>query len=303
MRRRWRIAVVALGAAALAACPAQATTPGENGSIVLNDADGGLYTVAPDGSGMTQIAGAAEIARWSSAGDLISVAASSGDGRVSTGLLSPDGSVFDTQAIPDPTLNAECPSWQPGDARLACEVWDDVRPERTPGIFSIRRDGWDDLTRITENTQGGHDIPGDYSPDGEWLAFAREVPGRGVANFVVPAVGGPERQVSAWLPDISAPRWSPDGRRLLYDNIRGDLVTVRPDGTGRRRVHLDVATRAFAFDATWSPDGTRIVFGLFTLHAHEGVSGIYTSGARGGAVTPVATTTENFFHAPDWGPE
>jgi Tol biopolymer transport system component len=300
MRRRWRTAVIALGAAALAAGPAQATVPGENGLIVFDAADEAIYTVAPDGTGLTQIAGAGDIARWSNAGDRISVAAGSDDGRVSTALLSPDGSVFDTQAIPDPTLNVECPAWAPGDARLACEVWDDVHPERTPGIFSIRADGWDDLQRVTENTQGGHDIPGDYSPDGEWLAFAREVQGR-IANFVVPATGGPERQVSPFQDDISAPRWSPDGRRLLYDNARGDLVTVRPDGTHRHRVELTVGARSFAFQPTWSPDGTRIVFALFTVHAHEGVSGIYTSGARGGEVTPVATTTETFFNGPDWG--
>jgi Tol biopolymer transport system component len=63
------------------------------------------------------------------------------------------------------------------------------------------------------------------------------------------------------------PRFSPNGKRLLFTRVRGEgrtetgaLFTVRLDGTGLRRL------TTFALhveEGDWSPDGTRIVF-----HAH-----------------------------------
>jgi Tol biopolymer transport system component len=75
------------------------------------------------------------------------------------------------------------------------------------------------------------------------------------------------------------------------------LWVVRPDGTGRHRIHLH--TPGFAYGAGWSPDDTRIVFSLYT---DDGRRGIYTARAHGSDVEPVATTTTGFFSNPDWGP-
>jgi WD40-like Beta Propeller Repeat len=296
--------LLAIGLAVLAATPATAKVPGVNGRIVFDDGDGPVYTINPDGSDMVQIAFGHDIARWSSDGSLISMTGDPlPDDRVTTALVSPDGSVFENQVIPDPTLNLECPAWEPGDARLACEVWDDVHPERTPGVFTVRRSDWNDLVRITSNPCGGHDIPGDYSPDGGRIAFARECPADGVAMFVVDVDGSNERRVSPWQEHLNTPRWSPNGRWLLYDNGRGALMLVRPDGTGRHRIPLVVGSRSAAFEPDWAPDGTRIVFSLFTSRAPAtGQIGIYTASPRGGAVTPVATTMEGFFNGADWGP-
>ena len=295
--------LLAIGVTTLLAGPAQAKAPGINGRIVFDDGDGPIYTVEPDGSDLRQIAFGHDQLHWSSDGTRIAMDSGSDDGRVTTALANADGSGLTIQAIPDPTLNVVCPVWAPGDARLACEVWDEVHPERLPGIFTIHASGWGMLARVTTNTVGGHDIAGDYSPDGSRLAFLREDAARGTAVHVVDLDTGAVDRVSDWFPDSHAPSWSPDGRRLLYDNAHGALLTARPDGSDEHRVPLRVRSRSFAFQPGWSPDGERIVFSLFTARAPgTGQVGIYTAAAGGGDLQAVATSSGGGFSNPDWGP-
>jgi Tol biopolymer transport system component len=62
---------------------------------------------------------------------------------------------------------------------------------------------------------------------------------------------------------MHGPTWSPDGEWILFD-ADDRLFLVHPDGTGRRDIPLDVTGRYAAYEAAWSPDGSRIVFSLFT---------------------------------------
>jgi Tol biopolymer transport system component len=304
MRNVIPIGLLAIGATtALLVGPAAAKVPGENGRIVFDADDGPVYTVEPDGSDLRQVAFGHDQVHWSSDGSRLAMDSASADDRVSTALANADGSGLSVQTIPDPTLNVVCPVWAPGDARLACEVWDDVHPERLPGIFTIHASGWDMLQRVTTNTLGGHDIAGDYSPDGSRLAFLREDAARRTAVHVVDLDTGAVNRVSDWFPDSHVPSWSPNGRRLLYDNARGGLLTARPDGSRVRRVPLRVPSRSFASQPGWSPDGRRIVFSMFTARGPaSALIGIYTAAADGTDVRPVATTTEAGFSNPDWGP-
>ena len=50
----------------------------------------------------------------------------------------------------------------------------------------------------------------------------------------------------------TAPRWSPDGERILF-NAAGMITVVRADGTDPRPI-------TSGGSAAWSPDGTRIAF-------------------------------------------
>ncbi len=61
-----------------------------------------------------------------------------------------------------------------------------------------------------------------WSPDGRWLAYAREDAFANSEIWIVPAAGGEPYNVSRH-PDVDdSPEWSPDGRRLLWRARRVD---------------------------------------------------------------------------------
>ena len=311
--RRILAALIALCAcAAMTAAPAQAKVSGPNGRVLFarfdpETVDGTLiFTANSDGTDEQQLLpNPSCCAHWSPDGSKISAAASAPDGRVTTALVNPDGSGFVAETIPDPTLNLECPAWAPDGSRLACEGFDEARPDRPAGLFTIRAADWGNLVRLTTNPFGTGDIPGDYSPDGTRIVFLRENPRvHGVALFVVNVNGSGLRQITAWqrggLPSAS---WSPDGQWILTDNAQGGLYVVHPDGTGRHQIPVaGSGARAFAFQPGWSPDGRKIVFSLFTgTGPGTGREDIYTANADGTGVTHV-TTTPDFEEGADWGP-
>jgi tricorn protease len=59
-----------------------------------------------------------------------------------------------------------------------------------------------------------------WSPDGEWLAYSVVDPHYNAEVWVVPVAGGNAYNVSRHPDDDLDPRWSPDGRRLLWISKR-----------------------------------------------------------------------------------
>ena len=53
-----------------------------------------------------------------------------------------------------------------------------------------------------------------------------------------------------------SPDWRPDGKHLTFTT--GDIFTIRPDGSGLRRI----VSRGNTFSTTWGPDGQRIAYDL-----------------------------------------
>jgi Tol biopolymer transport system component len=83
--------------------------------------------------------------------------------------------------------------------------------------------------------------------------------------WAMDANGGRQHALTRGVPFGSTPVWSPDGQSIGFDMTTGEtheLWTVRPDGTGRRRIFR--TGMPFVSDTqlalAWSPDGTRIAF-------------------------------------------
>lgn len=226
---------------------------------------GSLFTSDPDGTDITPLlpSGTGELPRWSPDGRHISIVADNGNGLVFVGLIDPDGSHYIKFDSPDPTLSLGCFAWSPDGSRLACEGWDETHPSRN-GIYTVRSSDGGDLARTTTSPDGAHDIPTDWSPNGQQMVFIRGQPTEGASTslMVVNVDGSGARVLSDQ--QLGQGRWSPDGKTILTDvgeDSAKKLQLVAVDGGEIRTIEIvsDVTLRT-AFFASWSPDGEWIVF-------------------------------------------
>jgi WD40 repeat protein len=134
-----------------------------------------------------------------------------------------------------------------------------IRFSRADSLFSIGADGRN-LVQLTtpppppDEFTRGDEWPA-LSPDGQRLAFVRQdrifVGDRNGQNAV-------QLTPDTLFPDQSLPRWSPDGRTILFllgfpgNDDGSPLYTINADGTGLRRVASSVVW------FSWAPDGRRI---------------------------------------------
>jgi len=99
------------------------------------------------------------------------------------------------------------------------------------------------------------------SPDGSMLAFNSVRPQWDI--WVMQTDGSRRRQLTKDAYDDRSPRWSPDGKEILFMSNRSDrhyeAWAIQPDGSGLRRV---TESKEGAFWPIWSSDGLRIIFGL-----------------------------------------
>jgi Tol biopolymer transport system component len=153
-----------------------------------------------------------------------------------------------------PLFFEEAPAWSRDGKHIAFSS----NRSGTSAIYVMRADGTG-THRLTRGGSGAY-APS-WAPNGRRLVFYRGT-GRGVAHlYVINADGSNARPLTR---DASArdydPAWSPDGTRIAFARNRpgsGAIYTVRPDGTGLRRL-----TRfgEAAYSPAWSPDGRRLAY-------------------------------------------
>lgn len=182
------------------------------------------------------------------------------DRSFSVGTVSPDGG-------PESTLVTDGlePAWSPDGKRLAFV-------SRRSGDYDLYVAGADG-SNLRELTRRGTDESAPaWSPDGKRLVFVRGSAGgysqedERFGIYVVNADGSHLRRVTKRAGYFQrAPTWSPNGKWiafLLEDSVEVmqtelDLYLVHPNG---RRLHPLTQTAADEDSASWSPDGTRLLF-------------------------------------------
>jgi serine/threonine protein kinase len=141
----------------------------------------------------------------------------------------------------------------------------DVSPDGRLAYFQLRPDGTDIWTVPVDGTGApsllvhrGYDAR--FSPDGRFVSF---ISGEGGVTDVYVAGASPSSdrtRVSKGGADT--PRWSVDGRELIYRSVDGYIVSVAVRTGGSRAIELGPPVRLFAIKGKWSwrdfdlsPDG------------------------------------------------
>jgi Tol biopolymer transport system component len=248
-----------------------AASPGLRGKLVfLSNRSGSreVYTINRDGTDVQRLTFNDLFERtpkWSPDGKRIAFSAVAPDGNWDVYVVNADGTGL-RRLTTDPGRD-DYPAWTSDGSSI---VYDHGLLACPCALHTINSDGSND--RVID-VGPGNSFGADVSPNGASLAFANDR-GGSFAIYVAPVGGGVARPVTAGsVGGDFQPRWSPDGRRILFLRDVGagdnDLYVVNADGSGLRQL-TNTPSRLEA-GAAWSPGGSEIVFaagnGLFSIPA------------------------------------
>jgi TolB protein len=216
------------------------------------DGDDEIFIMNADGSGVRQLTRNRvrdETPAWSPDGtriafvherptDVLELWTMRADGRGARRLVRASRNVNEQAFSPD---------WAPDGRTL---VFSSNRPgDGNPELYRVRADGTG-LTRLTR-TVGDVETLGDdgfpaIAPDGGSVAFTSNRTGRNVELWTMRANGSGQRRLLVRpATDDLAPRWSPDGSRLVFvarsatdPEAAPRILVVRADGTGVNAIQV-----------------------------------------------------------------
>jgi WD40 repeat protein len=141
------------------------------------------------------------------------------------------------------------PSWAPDGRRIVLVV----HQSGIGGGLSMSRPGSKTAVALTPvDLDGPYDGEPAWSPNGSVIAFARE--GRTTTLYMIRPNGRELRQVTTTA--ARNPSWSPDSKRLVFDDERR-IAVIDVDG-GNLRYLTNPSSRDG--DPAWSPSGDTIAF-------------------------------------------
>jgi TolB protein len=146
-----------------------------------------------------------------------------------------------------------------------------------------------------------------WSPDGRTIAFVRSYEGQSYSEpepseiSVIGADGSSLRRLTPRLPDVHGIVWSPDGRRLAFEQRDGGVFRVFVMSL-QGQVRRQLAPRLPATDSpSWAPNGRKIVVSGTTTPGRLPIrSAIYTLDSDGRNLRQLTRKAEDT--RPIWSP-
>lgn len=264
--RRARALLAASAAVVVAAslgAPAQATYPGDPGSVAFGatvDGNVDVYSARADGSEvrrLTEDPGFDACVAYDATGDRVAFCSTRTGPGTEIWTMRSDG----TQEHRLTRLNgaAAFPDFAPRRPWVAFSFSELPAPPATPvfDIWIIRDDGRR-LRQLTDTPDVDESYPV-WSPDGRWIAFIRADRNRQNGQlWVMDRNGRRQRQLTFDpLTKEQLPDWRPDGEQIAYEAGR-DTWVINPDGSGQTNITKTPALQEYG--VAWSPDGQRIAY-------------------------------------------
>lgn len=300
---------------------ARAAYPGANGLLVFEawGANGfsdfeptaaayDLWTVAPDGSSLTNITdslGADADAQWSPDGTRITFSSNRG-GNWDIYTMKPDGS--DVQRLTRSPGDESYSTWSPNGRRIAYIS----ERGRQPEIMVMRADG---TKKRSLGSFSGTIWHLQWSPAAPRLVFVQESKVEGhfgvnddeglrVMNIRTKKV---DVLVDHEVPEFD-PVWSPDGRFIAFardyctDGVcdNSEIMKIRPDGSGLKRITRTPGT--VEFDPAWSPDGSKIAYAGYESDSLWWEIELFVMEADGSGPVQLVMKPDSLDYQVDWQP-
>jgi gamma-glutamyltranspeptidase/glutathione hydrolase len=173
-------------------------------------------------------------------------------------------------------------AWQPGGARIAVSLLDQ--------IWTLRPDGRDPrvLAAWPAGTPAVVERDPSWAPDARRVAFAADL-GSGFDLYVAED-GGLPRRLTITPGDERHPSWTPDGRLVFAHRAREQwgLMSINVDGSGAGvlpPIEVVIDSPADEQYPAVSPDGTRVAY-VSSLQDERGADDVWVRPLEGPAALP-----------------
>lgn len=265
-----------------------------------------IYTMNPDGSDVQQLTNDANYHTfpvWSPDGTQIAYMSQDFVDQTSqVFVMSADGSNSIDVSNDDSTQNGQ-PAWSPDGSKIAYSSI----PADYSTSYSIKVMSADGSNKTTLTDSSRDAFYPTWKPDGTQIAFSCVDSGQVTQICTMKPDGSNLLQVtSGTAVDYTSISYSPSGSQFAYstyDTSNNDIVNIDELGImntdGSNSHIINTADHSSVADASWSPDGTKLLYDSFD--SSQFAQRIYTINPDGSNETVISPSNQTS-QAPSWQP-